>query len=87
MKGCLWGIILGIVVALNLTEIIYAIEKIFHTKILSDGVYFIDFMPSELHFTDVGLVFVATLLLSLLASLYPAIRAAKLQPAKVLNNH
>ena len=87
MKGCLWGIILGIVVALNLTEIIYAIEKIFHTKILSDGVYFIDFMPSELHFSDVGLVFVATLLLSLLASLYPAIRAAKLQPAKVLNNH
>ncbi len=44
-------------------------------------------MPSELHFADVGLVFVATLLLSLLASLYPAIRAAKLQPAKVLNNH
>ncbi|MFC0322980.1 lipoprotein-releasing ABC transporter permease subunit LolE [Gallibacterium melopsittaci] len=87
MKGCVWGIILGILVALNLTNIIYLIEKIFHTKILSDGVYFIDFMPSELHFSDVGLVFVATLILSLLASLYPAIRAARLQPAKVLNNH
>lgn len=87
MKGCLWGIVLGVVVALNLTEIIYAIEKILHTKILSDGVYFIDFMPSELHFTDVGLVFVATLVLSLLASLYPAIRAARLEPAKVLNNY
>lgn len=87
MKGCLWGIVLGVMVALNLTEIIYAIEKILHTKILSDGVYFIDFMPSELHFTDVGLVFVATLVLSLLASLYPAIRAARLEPAKVLNNH
>lgn len=87
MKGCLWGIVLGILVALNLTEIIYIIEKILHTKILSDGVYFIDFMPSELHVTDVALVFFATLILSLVASLYPAIRAARLQPAKVLNNH
>ncbi|MFC0308320.1 lipoprotein-releasing ABC transporter permease subunit LolE [Gallibacterium trehalosifermentans] len=87
MKGGVWGIVLGILVALNLTNLIYLIEKIFHTKILSDGVYFIDFMPSELHLSDVGLVFVATLLLSLLASLYPASRAARLQPAKVLNNH
>lgn len=87
MKGCILGIIFGVLAALNLTEIISLLEKLLHTKILSDGVYFIDFMPSELQVSDVALVFVATLILSLAASWYPAIRAARLQPAKVLNNH
>ena len=48
---------------------------------------FVDFLPSELHWFDVVLVLVAALVLSLLASLYPASRAAKLQPAQVLSNH
>lgn len=56
-------------------------------KLLSDGIYFVDFLPSELHWFDVVLVLVAALVLSLLASLYPASRAAKLQPAQVLSNH
>lgn len=87
MKGCLIGIVLGVVLALNLTPIIQGIETLLGKKLLSDGIYFVDFLPSELHWFDVVLVLVAALVLSLLASLYPACRAAKLQPAQVLSNH
>lgn len=87
MKGCLIGIVLGVVLALNLTSIIQGIETLLGKKLLSDGIYFVDFLPSELHWFDVVLVLVAALVLSLLASLYPASRAAKLQPAQVLSNH
>ena len=87
MKGCLIGILLGIVLSLNLTSIIQGIETLLGRKLLSDGVYFVDFLPSELHWQDVVLVLIAALILSLLASLYPASRAAKLQPAQVLSNH
>lgn len=87
MKGAIIGVILGIIVSLNLTSIIRAVENAFDLKLLSDGIYFVDFLPSELHWGDIGWVLLATMLLSLAASLYPAIRAAKLEPAKVLSRH
>ncbi|QLD32512.1 lipoprotein-releasing ABC transporter permease subunit LolE [Mannheimia varigena] len=87
MKGAVFGIILGVILSLNLTAIIKAIEGFFGVKLLSDGVYFVDFLPSELHWQDVCYVLLATIILSLFASLYPANRAAKLEPAKVLSGH
>lgn len=87
MKGCLIGIVLGIILALNLTTFIQGIEWVIGKKLLSGDVYFVDFLPSELHWLDVLMVLVAALALSLIASLYPANRAAKLQPAQVLSSH
>ncbi|MDU7462976.1 MAG: lipoprotein-releasing ABC transporter permease subunit LolE [Haemophilus haemolyticus] len=87
MKGCLIGIVLGIILALNLTTFIQGIEWVIGRKLLSGDVYFVDFLPSELHWLDVLMVLVAALALSLIASLYPASRAAKLQPAQVLSSH
>lgn len=87
MKGALFGMALGIVVSLNLTSLIKMVENLLGAKLLSDGVYFIDFLPSELHWWDICMVFVATLLLSLFASLYPASRATRLAPAKILSGH
>ncbi|CBY87220.1 lipoprotein-releasing ABC transporter permease subunit LolE [Haemophilus influenzae] len=87
MKGCLIGIVLGIILALNLTTFIQGIEWVIGKKLLSGDVYFVDFLPSELHWSDVLMVLIAALALSLIASLYPASRAAKLQPAQVLSSH
>ena len=87
MKGSLIGIVLGIILALNLTTFIQGIEWVIGKKLLSGDVYFVDFLPSELHWLDVLMVLVAALALSLIASLYPASRAAKLQPAQVLSSH
>lgn len=66
MKGALFGLILGVILSLNLTAIIKAIEAFFEVKLLSDGVYFVDFLPSELHWQDVVYVLAATIILSLL---------------------
>ena len=87
MKGCLIGIVLGVILALNLTALIQGLESVIGRKLLSDGIYFVDFLPTELHWQDVLLVLLSALILSLFASLYPANRAAKLQPAQVLSSH
>lgn len=87
MKGALFGVIIGIFFSLNLTAIIKFLENLFEMKVLSGGIYFIDFLPSEIHWLDIVWVLLATMLLSLGASLYPAHRASKLQPAKVLSGH
>ena len=87
MKGCLIGIVLGVIFALNLTALIQGLESVIGRKLLSDGIYFVDFLPTELHWQDVLLVLLSALILSLFASLYPANRAAKLQPAQVLSSH
>ncbi|NYZ95618.1 lipoprotein-releasing ABC transporter permease subunit LolE [Escherichia coli] len=83
--GSLCGVIIGVVVSLQLTPIIEWIEKLIGHQFLSSDIYFIDFLPSELHWLDVFYVLVTALLLSLLASWYPARRASNIDPARVLS--
>ena len=84
--GTVWGVVLGVLVALNLASVARSVENLFNIKFLSGDVYFIDFLPSELHWNEVLLTAVIALLLSLLATLYPAFKAAKINPARVLGH-
>jgi len=83
--GSLCGVVIGVVVSLQLTPIINGIEKLIGHQFLSGDIYFIDFLPSELHWLDVIYVLVTALLLSLLASWYPSRRASRIDPARVLS--
>ncbi|WEF26469.1 lipoprotein-releasing ABC transporter permease subunit LolE [Klebsiella aerogenes] len=83
--GSLIGVAIGVAAALKLTSIINGIEALIGHKFLSGDIYFIDFLPSELHWLDVVYVLVTALLLSLLASWYPARRASRIDPARVLS--
>lgn len=85
LLGSLIGVAIGVVVSLQLTAIINGIEKANRASVLSGDIYFIDFLPSELHWLDVVYVLVTALLLSLLASWYPARRASNIDPARVLS--
>ncbi len=85
LLGSLLGVVIGVLCALNLTPIIKWIEGVTRHKFLSGDIYFIDFLPSELHWLDVVYVLVTALLLSLLASWYPARRASRIDPARVLS--
>jgi lipoprotein-releasing system permease protein len=82
--GCVVGMVLGIVIALNLTDMIVAIETLFNVSVLSGGVYFIDFIPTNLRQADVIVTVVTALFMSVLATLYPAWQATKVEPAQVL---
>ncbi|MFC2973644.1 lipoprotein-releasing ABC transporter permease subunit [Azotobacter bryophylli] len=82
--GTLVGGALGILAALNVSDGIAALEGLLGHKFLSADVYFIDYLPSQLMSEDVVLVCGAALLLSFFATLYPAWRAARTQPAEAL---
>ncbi|ASP48877.1 lipoprotein-releasing ABC transporter permease subunit LolE [Cognaticolwellia beringensis] len=82
--GCALGASLGILISLNLTDIIRAIETTLSMEFLSSDVYFIDFLPTLLRQQDVINTVITALAMSLLATIYPAWRATKVEPAQVL---
>jgi len=82
--GCLLGAIFGVYLALKLTSIISVIEQFMGITFLSGDVYFINYLPSVLHASDVYTTVITALIMSLLATIYPAWRATKIEPAQVL---
>ena len=84
--GSLVGSVIGVLVALNLTHLIKGLEALIDHQFLSGNIYFVDFLPSQLDMGDVFVVSGTAIVLSLLATLYPASRAAKLNPAAVLSS-
>lgn len=82
--GVAIGTILGIVSALTVSDIIAWIERISGVQFLNGDVYFISYLPSQLLWTDVAMITSSALILSFLATIYPAVRASKIQPAEAL---
>ncbi len=84
LVGTLLGIIGGIALALNVEEIVSGIESWFGVDFLDPSIYYISKLPSDLHWDDVGFIGVSAFLITLLATLYPAWRASRTQPAEAL---
>ncbi|HKJ95466.1 MAG TPA: lipoprotein-releasing ABC transporter permease subunit [Gammaproteobacteria bacterium] len=82
--GTLIGGVVGVVTALNVETIVPAIESLFNIHFLSPDVYMISELPSRLETLDVVHIVIASLVLSLFATLYPAWRAARTAPAEAL---
>ena len=83
-SGTVIGVILGVLGALNVSDLVTWLERLSGQHIFSSDVYFISTLPSELRLDDVVLVSLAALTLSFLATIYPAWRAAQTQPAEAL---
>ena len=82
--GTLVGTVLGVLLALNVSDIIQGIESLLKMQFLNPDVYFISDLPSQLLLDDVLVISGTALIMSLLATLYPAWRASKVQPAEAL---
>lgn len=82
--GVALGTVLGIIGALTVSDIIAWIEKVSGVQFLSGDVYFISYLPSQLLWSDVAMITSSALVLSFLATIYPAVRASKIQPAEAL---
>jgi lipoprotein releasing system, transmembrane protein, LolC/E family len=84
LAGILLGVIGGVWLASNVETIVPAIEEFFQVKFLSPDVYYISELPSDMHWRDVAAIGIVAFLFCLVATLYPAWRAARTQPAEAL---
>lgn len=82
--GTVAGVIGGITLTLNLERILAAIEAVFNVKLLPEDVYYITGLPTDMQTADIVVITVVALLMSFLATLYPAWRGARTQPAEAL---
>jgi lipoprotein-releasing system permease protein len=84
VMGVLIGTILGLLLASHITEVVGFFEELLGSRMLA-GTYF-DSVPSDVRYADIFIIVLVALMISFLATLYPAWRAASLQPAEVLRN-
>lgn len=80
------GVAGGVTLALNIDTVVPAIERLFGIHFLSREVYFISELPSDLQWDDVITISITAFVLTLLATLYPSLRAARVQPAEALRH-
>jgi len=84
LLGTLIGALFGMLLAANITEISLILEGIINSFTSGSNHYFISHLQTEIIWTEVGLICIAALTISFLATLYPAYRASKIQAAEVL---
>jgi lipoprotein-releasing system permease protein len=82
--GVLVGVLAGVLLAVNVPVIVPALEQLFGFQIMPGDVYYVSQIPSELETQDVTVIAVSAFVLTSLATLYPARRAARVQPASAL---
>jgi lipoprotein-releasing system permease protein len=82
--GTLMGCLGGLAVALNLEKISVSIENLFGFKILPGDVYYLSQLPSQVNYGDVAIIVIGTMLICFLSTIYPSLRASKLDPAETL---
>lgn len=82
--GILIGVISGLLLSYNITSLVAWIERLFKIQFVTEEAYFINFVPSDVHANDILLVVFGALIMSFMATLYPAWRASNIKPAEAL---
>ncbi|MGL6035617.1 MAG: lipoprotein-releasing ABC transporter permease subunit [Legionella sp.] len=83
--GTVLGLAGGLLLASNATAIVNWLQSVFQVKVLSSSIYFVDYLPSEILFSDLWHICVMALLMSFAATIYPAWRASKTVIAEALH--
>ena len=86
VMGTTIGFIIGLLFTLNIQKIQNLLESITGSDLFAAEIYFLSKLPAKIDFYEVGLVVLFALVLSLLATLYPAWRASRVDPIKVLRH-
>lgn len=84
LAGIVLGALAGCVLASYIGPLVATVENLFGWRVFDPSVYFINHLPSQLRWRDVATVCAVAGLLSMLATLYPAYRAARIEPAEAL---
>lgn len=78
------GVVIGVLLSLGVTDFVHGLERLLHIQFLQADVYPISYLPASIHWPDVVQVAATALVICLCASLYPAWRASRVQPAEAL---
>lgn len=84
--GTLFGAFFGLLITLNLPHVQKGLEAVFRTKLFPPEIYFLSRLPAVIDWQEITLVITMALVLSFLATLYPAWRAAKIHPVEALRH-
>tara|TARA_A100001234_G_scaffold128757_1_gene112970 strand:- start:232 stop:600 length:369 start_codon:yes stop_codon:yes gene_type:complete len=82
--GTVIGTLIGIVFSINIGKIQIFLEELFDTNLFSAQVYFFNIIPSKIDYSEVFLIFLISIILSILSTIYPSWKASKIEPANVL---
>jgi lipoprotein-releasing system permease protein len=82
--GTLLGVLLGLVLAYNVGTIVPVLESLFGFHVMDPSVYYITEIPSDPQLPQIALIAAIAFLLTVLATVYPALRGAATQPAEAL---
>lgn len=82
--GTLSGTILGLLLAAYIGQIVHFFELLTGAKLISSDVYLIDYLPSQIILSDVISIFIVSILLSIVATIYPSRNAARTDPVEAL---
>ena len=75
--GMLLGLVSGLLLANNVTAIVSKLQSLLNYQFLSSNIYFVDYLPSKILLYDLGIVCLSAILMSFLATIYPAWRASR----------
>jgi len=84
--GTLLGTFIGIIITENLKYIQIVLESLLQTELFSEEVYFLSTLPSEIKYEEVFFVFFISLIITILSTIFPAIRASNIDPVNILKN-
>ena len=84
VAGTLLGTLFGVIISINLESLYTWLEHVLHRQLIDGSVYLISTLPSDLHWDQVLWISAASMITSVLATIIPARRASKTQPAEAL---
>jgi len=84
--GTILGTFFGIIITENLKYIQIVLETLLETELFSEEVYFLSTLPSDIKYAEVFFVFFISLIITILSTIFPAIRASNIDPVNILKN-
>ena len=84
--GSLLGLIIGVIFSTNIKSIQIFLEKILNTKLFAEEIYYLSSLPSKINTNEVILVFLTSITISIISTIFPALRSAKIDPIKSIRN-
>ena len=86
LLGTISGTVLGVIITENLQSLQNIFENLLDTELFSDEIYFLSTLPSDIKYEEVFFVFLISIIITILSTVFPAIRASNIDPIDTLKN-